>query len=123
MNETVLTANTLPKNSDLINSKIPSQIPDRRSKSAMESLMNSLGGFPIAYLVGMTILPMSGPWIQHDPIMANLAITTIFATISFVRTYYLRRLFAKYGFDDNLVRLSTRGIFRLVQSLRMAHHT
>jgi len=104
----------IPRNSFISNQSVS----DNRLKSISESLINCLGGFPIAYLVGIIILPMSGMWIQHDPITANLAITSIFASISFVRTYYLRRLFARFGFDDNIVRLALKGIKGLTNVLR-----
>ena len=31
--------------------------------------------------------------IQEDPYMANIAITGVYATVSFVRSYFLRRIF------------------------------
>ena len=78
---------------------------DTKSKSASEALINAFGSFPIGYVVGIAILPLFVNWIQTDPLAANIAITSIFASVSFVRTYFLRRIFEKYGFDDNLVHL------------------
>jgi putative flippase GtrA len=75
---------------------------DSRKKSASEAFINSFGSFPLGYLVGIGILPLMVEWIQNDPLTANIVITAIFALVSFVRTYVLRRIFDKYGFNDNL---------------------
>lgn len=75
---------------------------DSKKKSASEAFVNSFGSFPIGYVVGIAILPLSVDWIHSDPLSANIAITGVFATVSFTRTYLLRRMFEKYGFDDNL---------------------
>ena len=71
-------------------------------------MVNAFGSFPIGYAVGIGILPLFVNWIQSDPLAANIAITTIFATVSFVRTYFLRRVFEKYGVDDNIFRLLSK---------------
>ena len=89
---------------------------DSKKKSASEALVNSLGGYPIGYGVGIIILPLSTGWIQSDPYMANIAITGAFAVTSFVRSYFLRRVFEKYGIDDNFIRLAKRGIIKFLDS-------
>ena len=71
------------------------QVTDSRKKSASEAFVNSFGGYPIGYAIGIIILPLSMGWIQEDPYTANLAITFVYATVSFVRSYFLRRLFEK----------------------------
>jgi hypothetical protein len=81
---------------------------DSKKKSASEALVNSLGGFPIGYGLGIIILPISTGWIQDDPYMANIAITGAYAITSFVRTYFLRRVFEKYGIDDNFIKLGIK---------------
>ena len=91
---------------------------DSKKKSASEALVNSLGGYPIGYGVGIIILPLSTGWIQEDPYMANLVITGVYATVSFVRSYFLRRIFEKYGVDDNFIRLAKRGIVKLIDSVK-----
>ena len=91
---------------------------DSKKKSASEALVNSLGGYPIGYGVGIIILPLSTGWIQEDPYMANIAITGAFAVTSFVRSYFLRRVFEKYGIDDNFIRLAKRGIIKLLDSVK-----
>ena len=91
---------------------------DTKKKSASEALVNSFGGYPIGYGVGIVILPLSTGWIQEDPYMANIAITGVYATVSFVRSYFLRRIFEKYGIDDNFIRLAKRGIVKLVGQIR-----
>jgi hypothetical protein len=88
-------------------------LSDSRKKSASEAMVNAFGSFPIGYAVGIGILPLFVNWIQSDPLAANIAITTIFATVSFVRTYFLRRIFDKYGFDDNVFHLCAAGLSKI----------
>ena len=86
---------------------------DSKKKSASEALVNSFGGYPIGYAVGILILPLSLGWIQDDPLVANLAITFVYATVSFARSYVFRRIFEKYGIDDNFLKVG----IKLVQKL------
>ena len=88
-------------------------ILDSKKKSASEALVNSLGGYPIGYGVGIIILPLSTGWIQEDPYMANIVITGVYATVSFVRSYFLRRVFEKYGIDDNFIKLGIKLVKKL----------
>jgi len=81
---------------------------DSHKKSLCEAFVNSFGGYPIGYGVGIVILPLSLGWIQEDPLVANLAITLVYATVSFVRSYFLRRVFEKYGIDDNFLRVGIK---------------
>ena len=81
-------------------------ILDSKKKSASEALVNAVGGYPIGYGLGIVILPLSAGWIQEDPYMANIAITGAYAVTSFVRSYFLRRVFEKYVIDDNFIRLA-----------------
>jgi len=90
---------------------------DSKKKSASEAFVNSLGGYPIGYGVGILILPLSTGWIQEDPYVANIAITGVYATVSFVRSYFLRRIFEKYGIDDNFIRLGRKCIQKLIVRL------
>ncbi len=85
---------------------------DTRKKSATEALINSFGGYPIGYALGIIILPLSVGWISEDPLMANAFITLAYAVASFVRIYFLRRVFERLGFDDNFIRLGLRGLQR-----------
>ena len=91
---------------------------DSHKKSLSEALVNSFGGYPIGYGVGIVVLPLSMGWIQEDPYMANIAITAVYATVSFVRSYFLRRIFEKYRVDDNFIRLAKRGIVKLIDSVK-----
>ena len=84
------------------------QASDTRKKSLSEAFVNSFGGYPIGYAIGIVILPLSVGWIEKDPFTVNVFITLIYATVSFVRTYYLRRVFIRLGFDDNFIRLGTK---------------
>ncbi len=88
---------------------------DSKKKSASEAFVNSFGGYPIGYGVGILILPLSMGWIQEDPLVANLAITFVYATVSFVRSYFLRRTFEKYGIDDNFLRLGMKAVKKLMR--------
>jgi len=81
---------------------------DSRKKSASEAFVNSFGGYPIGYGVGIIILPLSMGWIQEDPLVANLLITFVYAIVSFVRSYVLRRTFEKFGIDDNFIKLGIK---------------
>ena len=88
---------------------------DSKKKSASEAFVNSFGGYPIGYGVGIIVLPLSLGWIQEDPLVANLAITLVYAVVSFVRSYFLRRIFEKHGIDDNFLRLGNKTIRRLLK--------
>jgi hypothetical protein len=94
------------------------ELVDSKKKSASEAFVNSFGGYPIGYGVGIVILPLSTGWIQEDPYMANIAITGVYAAVSFARSYFLRRIFEKYGIDDNFIRLAKRGIVKLMGQIR-----
>ena len=83
-------------------------ILDSKKKSASEALVNSFGGYPVGYALGIVILPVSTGWIESDPYVANIAITGVYATVSFVRSYVLRRVFEKYGIDDNFLRVGIK---------------
>ena len=88
-------------------------ILDSKKKRASEALVNTLGGFPVGYGLGIIILPISTGWIQDDPYMANIAITGAYAITSFVRSYFLRRVFEKYGIDDNFIKLGIKLVKKL----------
>ena len=95
-----------------------SQSVDSKKKSASEAFVNSFGGYPIGYGVGIVVLPLSMGWIQEDPLVANLAITLVYASVSFVRSYFLRRTFEKYGIDDNFIRIAKKGILKIINGVR-----
>ena len=88
-------------------------ILDSKKKSASEALVNAVGGYPIGYGLGIIILPVCAGWIQEDPYMANVAITGAYAVTSFVRSYFLRRVFEKYGIDDNFIKLGIKLVKKL----------
>ena len=89
---------------------------DSKKKSASEAFVNSFGGYPIGYGVGIVILPLSMGWIQEDPYMANIVITGVYATVSFVRSYFLRRTFERFGIEDNFIRLAQKGIAKIMET-------
>ena len=91
------------------------QIPDSRKKSLNEAFVNSFGGYPIGYGLGIVILPLSMGWIQQDPLVANLAITLVYASVSFARGYFLRRIFEKHGIDDNFIKLCGKGLCKIAK--------
>ncbi|MCH7559756.1 MAG: hypothetical protein IIC67_00045 [Thaumarchaeota archaeon] len=86
---------------------------DSRKKSASEAFVNSFGGYPIGYAIGIIILPLSTGWIQEDPLVANLVITLVYAVVSFTRSYFLRRIFEKHGIDDNFIKLGMKLVKKL----------
>ena len=88
---------------------------DTNAKSLSEALVNSFGAYPIGYGIGIVILPLSMGWLQEDIFTANIFITLVYATFSFLRIFFLRRLFEKLGFDDNFIRLGKKGILKLVK--------
>jgi hypothetical protein len=94
------------------------QISDSRKKSLSEAFANSFGGYPIGYGLGIVILPLSMGWIQENPLVANLAITFVYATVSFARSYFLRRIFEKHGIDDNFIKLGRKGIVKMIKKIR-----
>ena len=91
---------------------------DSKKKSASEALVNSFGGYPIGYGLGIIVLPLSTGWIQEDPYMANLAITGVYAVSSFTRSYFLRRIFEKYGIDDNFIRLGQKSLKKILERIK-----
>jgi hypothetical protein len=88
---------------------------DSKKKSASEAFVNSFGGYPVGYALGIVILPLSTGWIESDPYVANIAITGVYATVSFVRSYVLRRVFEKYGIDDNFLRIGIKFVQKITQ--------
>ena len=101
----------------IVDGDIKLSTQDSKKKSASEALVNAVGGYPIGYGLGIIILPISTGWIQNDPYIANIAITGTFAATSFVRSYFLRRIFEKYGIDDNFIRLGRKSIQKLIEKL------
>ncbi|MCV0410312.1 hypothetical protein [Nitrosopumilus sp.] len=75
---------------------------DSYKKSLMEAFANLTGGYPLIFIVGLIVLPLSVNWIKEDPIVANLAITGAYASINFTRSFVLRRLFLKYGIYEKM---------------------
>ena len=86
---------------------------DSHKKSLSEAFVNSYGGYRVGYGLGIIILPLSMGWIQEDPLVANLAITFVYASVSFARSYFLRRVFEKFGIDDNFIKLGIKLIKKL----------
>ena len=83
--------------------------------SLSEAFVNSFGSYPIVYGLGIVILPLSVGWIQEDPFTVNLLITAVYASVSFARSYFFRRIFERFGFDDNFIRLGRKGILKLIE--------
>ena len=91
---------------------------DSHKKSLSEAFVNSFGGYPIGYGIGIIILPLSTGWIQEDPLTANLAITFVYASVSFVRTYFLRRIFERFGIEDNFIKLGIKLIKKIIKNTK-----
>jgi len=81
---------------------------DTKAKSLSEAFVNSFGAFPIGYAIGIVILPLSVGWLEEDVFTANIFITLVYATFSFVRIFFLRRIFERLGFDDNFIKLGLK---------------
>jgi len=81
---------------------------DTRKKSLSEAFVNSFGSYPIGYGIGIMVLPLSLGWLNEDPITANIFITLIYASVSFTRIYFLRRIFLRLGIDDNFIKLGIK---------------
>jgi len=86
---------------------------DSHKKSLSEAFVNSFGGYPVGYGLGIVILPISMGWIQEDPLVANMAITFVYASVSFARSYVLRRVFEKLGIDDNFIKLGIKAVRKI----------
>ena len=91
---------------------------DSHKKSMSEAFVNSFGGYPVGYGLAIVILPLSMGWIQEDPLVANLAITFVYASVSFVRSYFLRRVFEKFGIDDNFLKLGIKLIRKIIKNTK-----
>ena len=89
------------------------KITDSRKKSLSEAFVNSFGAYPIGYTIGIVILPISMGWLQEDVFTANLFVTMVYASVSFVRIYFLRRVFERFGFDDNFIRLGKKLYYKI----------
>ena len=81
---------------------------DSHKKSLSEAFVNSFGGYPVGFGVGIIILPLSIGWIQQDPLVANIAITSVYAIVGFTRSYFLRRTFEKHRIEDNFLKLGIK---------------
>ena len=91
---------------------------DSHKKSMSEAFVNSFGSYPIGYGLGIMILPISVGWIQEDPLTANIAITAVYATVSFCRSYFYRRIFEKYGIEDNFIKLGIKAVKKIAGRIR-----
>jgi len=91
---------------------------DTNAKSLSEAFVNSFGAYPIGYGIGIVILPISMGWLQEDVFTANIFITLVYATFSFVRIFFLRRLFEKLGADDNFIRLGIKLYQKVTRRLK-----
>jgi len=101
---------------------------DSHKKSLSEAFVNSFGGYPIGYGLGIVVLPLSLGWFEQDPLTANLAITfvyasvsfvrSVYASVSFVRSYFLRRVFEKFGIDDNFIKLGAKLFKKIIRSTK-----
>ena len=85
-----------------------SKTKDTQKKSLTEALINSIGSYPISLVIAITLLPACAGWITTDPIAAGMFITFTYALVSFVRVYVLRRIFEKFGYDDNFLKLAIK---------------
>lgn len=64
----------------------------KKSKSAIESLTNTVTGLLTSFLIQIAIYPLLGIPVT---ISQNILITTVFFIASFLRGYLIRRIFNK----------------------------
>jgi hypothetical protein len=83
---------------------------DTRLKSATESLVNILVGFPINYGANLAVIPLylDGFNTVPDALSSAFQIGILFTVISMGRTYLLRRIFNHYGENENGYTLTVR---------------
>lgn len=67
-----------------------------KRKSLVEALVNQVSGFVLSvlifqYIIGPYLLGIEPNWIH------NINITIIFTVVSVIRSYFVRRLFNKWG--------------------------
>jgi len=95
-----------------------SQQTDSHKKSLSEAFVNSFGGYPVGYGLGIVVLPLSMGWIQEDPLVANMAITFVYASVSFARSYVLRRVFERFGIEDNFIKLGIKTFKKITRRIK-----
>jgi len=92
---------------------------DSRLKSLSEALTNIAPGWTINFIANLVMLP----WFAadyasgdiHRIAWASFVVGCVFTVISVVRSYYLRRLFERFGEKENLYTLIIRGLKRLAK--------
>jgi len=96
-----------------------SKTKDTHKKSLSEALVNSIGSYPISLVIAITLLPACANWIQTDPLSAGAFITFTYSLVSLGRVYVLRRVFEKFGYDDNFLKLGIKLIQKISQKIRI----
>jgi hypothetical protein len=66
------------------------RIGQSRKHSVAESLINILVGIGVAFLTQVLVFPLFGIYISAS---SHIGITIIFTVVSFIRSYWLRRIF------------------------------
>ena len=66
------------------------RVGQSRRHSAIEAILNILIGVGVAFLGNLVILPYYGFDVTFEQ---NIGITVFFTVISFIRSYFVRRLF------------------------------
>lgn len=64
-----------------------------RTMSAVEATANIAVGMGVAYATQLAVFPMFGLHATHSQ---HITITVIFTAVSFVRSYFLRRIFNRW---------------------------
>ena len=86
---------------------------DSKLKSVSEGITNIIPGFLIAYFATFVILPPFSSEIENSDPIVMLVIASFFTGISLARMYILRRVFAKFGENENLYTLVKKAICRI----------
>lgn len=63
-----------------------------RKKSVEEALVNNVVGFILGYCTNLVVLPLLG---MHPSMGDSVILTIIFAIISFLRSYTIRRWYSR----------------------------
>ena len=85
---------------------------DSKLKSISESFTNIICGFPINWVANLAIIPfyVNGFNTLEESLYSAFEMGIWFTMVSVARTYFLRRLFNRFGKNENFYTLTVRGI-------------
>lgn len=83
---------------------------DSKLKSLSEVIVNLLIGFTLGYITNFIILPPYADGIANYDHWAFLQIGMWYTIVSLVRQYAFRRLFERFGDNENMYTLAVKGV-------------